>query len=190
MTETGPMSHQEHLLKLEPLCRCLNETLTDAGWPPERVRDAFQTSVSAECVSCGIPISGAELFALSQPPSADHAHVKIGRLRMGDCAREKCDSYYYRLTFQTFPGADWASLISQFENGEPLPTKATRKRDGQRNWATKYLSTLRVPSHIWITLAALLLVLVVRQWYLGGRIPLLREPEHFKVDVGTEQSGE
>jgi hypothetical protein len=190
MTETtGAMTHQEHLLKLEPLCRSLDEALTDAGWTPERVRDAFQTSVSAECVSCGIPISGTELFALSQPPSADHAHVKIGRLRMGDCAREKCDSYYYRVTFQAFPGADWASLVSQFEKGEPRP-KAAKKSRTQKNWATKFLSTLRVPAHVWITVAVLVLVLVVRQWYVGGRIPLLREPEHFKVDVAPEETGD
>jgi hypothetical protein len=183
------MIHQQHLLKLEPLCRSLDEALTDAGWSPERVRDAFVTSVSAECVSCGIPVSGEELYALSQAPSADHAHVKIGRLRMGDCARERCDSYYYRITFQTFPGVDWASLVSQFEKGEPQ-SNAAKKSGTKKSWATKYLGTLRVPAHVWITLAALVLVLVMRQWYVGGRIPLLREPEHFKVDTAPEEQGE
>jgi len=189
MSQTGPMIHQQHLLKLEPLCRYLDDTLVDAGWPPERVRDAFLTSVSAECVSCGIPVTGEQLYALSQPPSADRAHVKIGRLRMGDCAREKCDSYYYRMTFQTFPGVDWPSLVSRFEKGEPQP-KAAEWSGKPRNWAAKYLSTLRVPAHVWITLAALVLVIVMRQWYVGGRIPLLREPEHFKVDIAPEETRE
>jgi hypothetical protein len=99
---------------------------------------------------------------------------------MGDCAREKCDSYYYRMTFQSFPGVDWARLISRFEKGGPKP-------DAQKSWLVKYLRTMRVPAHIWITVAALVLVLVMRQWYVGGRIPLLREPEHFKVDVAPEE---
>jgi hypothetical protein len=32
-----------------------------------------------------------------------------------------------------------------------------------------------------IALAALVVVLLVRQWHAGGRIPLIREPEHFRV---------
>jgi hypothetical protein len=189
MTQAEPMIHQQHLLKLEPLCRFLDAELIDGGWPPERVRDAFVTSVSAECVSCGISVSGEELYALSQAPSADHAHVKIGRLRIGDCAREKCDSYYYRMTFQNFPGLDWAALVSQFDKGAPQ-----RKQAGgagrEKNRLMKYFGTLRVPVHAWITLAALVLVLVVRQWYVGGRIPILREPEHFKVDTAAEETGQ
>jgi hypothetical protein len=57
----------------------------------------------------------------------------------------------------------------------------------EKNALVKYLRTLRVPAHVWITLAALVVVLVMRQWYVGGRIPLLREPEHFKVDVAPEE---
>lgn len=155
----------------------------------DRIQAAFETSLSAECVSCGIPVSGAELYALSQPPSAEHANAKIGRLRMGDCARLKCDSYYYRMTFQPFPGVDWESLVSKFEKGE-TQTKPGEEGGTDKNSLAKYLKTIRVPAHIWITLAALLVVLAMRQWYVGGRIPLLREPEHFKVDVGTEESGQ
>jgi len=181
------MVHQQHLLKLEPLCRSVDEALIDAGWPPERVRDAFQTSISAECVSCGIPVSGAELYALAQPPSAETANAKIGRLRMGDCAREKCDSYYYRMTFQSFPGVDWPSVVTQCGNGEPQQERKADSNTQKKSWQ-KYSSMVRVPAHVWITVAALILVLVVRQWYVGGRIPLLREPEHFKVDIAPEEA--
>jgi cytochrome P450 len=189
MTQTSPLIHQQHLLKLEPLCRSIAEALMDAGWTQERVHDAFLTSVSAECISCGISVSGEELYALAQPPSADHAHVKIGRLRMGDCARERCDSYYYRITFKAFPGADWARLVSQFEKGEPQ-RKQAGVAGNQRKRLMKYVRNLRAPAHVWITVAALVLVLVVRQWYVGGRIPLLREPEHFKVDTAAEEQGQ
>jgi hypothetical protein len=37
----------------------------------------------------GTRISGKELFALSQPPTAERATAKIGRLRLGDCARKR-----------------------------------------------------------------------------------------------------
>jgi hypothetical protein len=183
------MTHLQHLLKLEPLCRYLVEALADSGLAPEKIQAAFETSLSAECVSCGIPLSGAELYTLSQPPSAEHANAKIGRLRMGDCARQKCDSYYYRMTFRPFPGVDWESLASKFEKGEPQQ-KPDTDAGSEKKWLLKYLRTLRVPAHIWLTLAALVLVLVVRQWYVGGRIPLLREPEHFKVDTATEEPGQ
>lgn len=186
---TQPETRQQHLLKLEPLCRLAAEELTEAGWAPEKVQEAFKQGVCAECVSCGIEVSGTELYALSQPPSAEYANAKIGRLRMGDCARKGCDSYYYRMTFQSVAGVDWKRLVAQFEKGEPHQDHA--EGDGtEKNRLTKYLRTVRVPVHVWITLAALVVVLAMRQWYVGGRIPLLREPEHFKVDVGTEESGQ
>jgi hypothetical protein len=34
----------------------------------------------------------------------------------------------------------------------------------------------------WIVVCIVMVLLLLRQCYLGGRIPLLREPEHFRVD--------
>ena len=42
---------------------------------------------------------------------------------------------------------------------------------------------LAMPRQVWVAMAALLLLLVIRQYYVGGRIPLLREPEKFHVDT-------
>ena len=35
---------------------------------------------------------------------------------------------------------------------------------------------------IWLVVCIVAVLLLLRQCYLGGRIPLLREPEHFRVD--------
>jgi hypothetical protein len=180
MNETLPTIHQEHLLKLEPFCRGLAEALGRAGLAPDMIEGTMRASVSAECIQCGIRVSGEELYALSQPPSPELASAKIGRLRLGDCARQGCDSYYYKLAFQNHPGLDWPKLLAQIQspaaeeakpNAPTLELKAATKLVASSIWARR----------LGIALAALVVLLLVRQWHSGGRIPLIREPEHFRI---------
>ena len=173
---------EEHLQKLAGFCENLGRTLARAGLKPNEIAQVFAASLTGECVGCGIHVSGEELFALSQPPSAERANVKIGRLRLGDCARRGCDSYFYRLTFNPRPAVNWTQILIEIDT--PLPEPA-RKR-----WLPEgpYQSLLRIGRSTFVRRLALALivatlVLVARQFYLGGRVPFLREPEHFHVDT-------
>ncbi len=186
MNSALPIVRQQHLVKLEPFCRCLAEALGKSGLREEECLSAFRDAVSAECVSCGMQVSGQELFALSQPPSAEGSTVKIGRLRKGDCARQGCDSYYYRLTFQPFGKIDWCKLLDQLlpvasqpSISEPLPFLPRLGKD----FSLRQL----FPRQVFYAVGLLLMVLLLRQLYAGGRIPLVREPEQFQVDVGPEE---
>ena len=176
---------QEHLQNLAPFCRCLVDALQGTGLPPDEVLGALHDTVTAECVQCGIQVSGEELSALAQPPSPEHASAKIGRLRLGDCARKGCDSCYYRLSFQAHPKVDWPSLLSQIE---VIPQNQVEQPSAASAW--KLAGGLRVlrsvPRRAWIALAVVLVLLVVRQWYSGGRLPLIREPENFKIQPAPE----
>jgi hypothetical protein len=187
MSEPSVVIHKEHLLRLRPFCHGLYELLERSGLPPENIRQTFFGSVSAECVGCGIHVSGEELFAISQPPSAETATIKIGRLRKGDCARQGCDSYYYTVSFQPQPPLDWSKLIAEAESGEL--TAPGKLRDELAHSTSKIRAGLRAPRQVFIALAVILVVLLFRQLYYGGRIPLIREPEHFRVDPGPEEHG-
>ena len=180
-TEDSPTIRQEHLQNLAPFCHDLRETLIRAGLGPDEILAAFRITVAAECVGCGIHISGEELFALSQPPSADQASVKIGRLRLGDCARQGCDSFYYRINLHPYPGVNWPKLLSEVEN---RPAEQPAAEPAQVAVQTRLLrvSNSRLARRVGIVLAAGMLLLIARQFYVGGRIPFLREPEHFRVD--------
>jgi hypothetical protein len=71
----------------------------------------LRAALSGECVQCGIRITGEELIELSQPAKTAESDPKIARLRQDYCARNHCDSYYYRLTFRTHPDLDWTRLL-------------------------------------------------------------------------------
>jgi hypothetical protein len=181
---------QQELPKLQPLCRALAEALRRGGLGPEKALAVWRADVAAECTRCGIPVSGDELFALSQPPAAEHASAKIGRLRLGDCARSGCDSYHYQLTFSIHGQVDWAALLSQAEallqeQEHPAGNGAAQHPMGSR--LARFLWNSGRSRRLWIALAAVLFLLLLRQWHLGGRIPLLREPEHFRVDTGPQE---
>ncbi len=77
-------------------------------------------------------------------------------------------------------GYEWPRLIADAEALQARPTKA-RRSAREKLHALGWLAA-KAP-RVWIALALLLLLLVVRQVYVGGRIPLVREPERFRVDV-------
>jgi len=185
MSQETAIVRQEEIRKLEGFCRALAEALRRGGLGPENALAAWRAGVAAECTRCGISVSGDELFALSQPPAAEHASAKIGRLRLGDCARSGCESYHYQLTFKVDGELDWAGLLLQAaaikqEQEHPAGSSAVQRPVGSS--LARLLWTSRRARRLWTALAAVLLLLLIRQWYLGGRIPLIREPEHFRVD--------
>jgi len=158
---------------LAEACRRCHSTNT-------KVTDAVGAALSAECPKCGIHVSGAELLATSTSADDPSAHAKIKRMRLGFCARDGCEALVYRLHFGQAPELDWKTVLGQMEGArnrrlELAAAEAAAKRAALR--AAKQRSLVRVA----IALGILLLLLILRQWYVGGRIPILREPEKFYV---------
>jgi hypothetical protein len=187
VTQDPLLIRQVPLLKLESCCQALTEVLHQSGLSPEASLEAWRAAVSAECVRCGIPISGEELFALSQPPSAERASAKIGRMRLGDCARQGCNSYDYRVVFRSHAQLDWPKLLAQAEELQQEKAKPPSAGFGWKEMGRLWVRQCVACRRLWIPLSILVLLLLLwRQWYVGGRIPLLREPEHFRVDPAPQ----
>ncbi len=185
MSQQASVIRQEHLLKLESFCRSLREGLGRAGLTAEKSIEVMRSAVAGECVQCGIHLSGEELVLLSQPPLKTEESAKIQRLRLGDCARKGCDSFYYRMIFGRHMELDWTTFLNGLEQPEAKPavvaTEAAREiSKPRRSPILKYRFLIGV--------AIVLFIFIARQWYLGGRIPFIREPEKFRVDPGQEES--
>ena len=182
MTENLPIVRVEHLQELTPWLNALNESLSADGLTHEKRKELMRATVLAECVQCGIHVPGEDLFALSQPDENTSGKPKICRLRLGDCARNGCKSLYYRVTFISGPRIDWLAALQKTENP---PQKPSDESAGGTWEAVK--SALPVKARIswrfWAVVAVITLVLVARQLYYCGRIPLIREPENFRVDT-------
>jgi hypothetical protein len=179
------IQHQEHLFHLGEFCVALRTAIAGSGFGPDQVREIFRAFVTAECVGCRIRISGEELFALSQPPAAEYASAKTGRMRRGDCARQGCDSYYCLIGFKYYAEIDWPTILGQVERvrSDPATKPAVVNCRPSAWWA---LISAKVVGRTVTVTAVLLLMLLLKQLYQGGPIPLLREPEHFQVDVAPE----
>ena len=145
-----------------------------------------ELKVTLDVTGCAIQVSGDELYALSQPPSPERATAKIGRMRLGDCARQGCEACYYRLTFQNQPGIDWQTVLSEIEmlrQQRPGPVSGpTLHRLPWRGWMLSGLAL-----RLGLALMLIAMLLLARQWRQGGRIPFLREPEHFRVDPAPQE---
>jgi len=185
MLEEPVIIRQEHLLKLAPFCQALGEALSRSGLTPDQALGVWRAALTAQCTRCGIPISGEELFALSQPPG-DNPSPKVRRLKLGDCACVGCESYFYLLTFRAQPPLDWPGLLAK---AEAIQAELARPLAAQRWTAALAKGFLQsgLTRRAALALALLLLLLLIRHWHTGGAIPWLREPEHFRVAPAPEE---
>jgi hypothetical protein len=179
-----PVTRQEYLYNLAEFCRGLHETLLATGLTPDQTFEVFHSAVSAECLGCGILVSGEELFALAHPPSPERSTAKIGRLRLGDCARQGCQAYYYRLSFLA-QEHDWQALLAQVD-ARRQPAANSRRGPGFWKMA-RVLPNPALLVRVGVALAVIVVLLLVRQWHQGGGIPFVREPENFRVDPAPEE---
>jgi hypothetical protein len=173
------VTRQEHLQRLYPFCQALAKALARAGVVPKNSLEAWREAVAAQCVQCGIEVSGQELFALSQAPSPELDSAKIGRLRMGDCARKGCTSYYYRLVFRPYQELNWPEILAQVETITQEPAQKTRSQSTSSHLELSSLWRLPVTRRLGAVFVLIVVLLLVRQWSIGGRIPWLHEPEKF-----------
>lgn len=182
------LTRQEHVHTLAPFMAAVSRAIDPSTPSPEKRKEAAAASMSGECVQCHIHVSGEELLALPKLTPADATKDRIARLLQGHCVRNGCDSRYYLLTFAEHPDLDWPKLLSQTESAaQQGPAEdATGERPSRE--VDRSFRRRRLAIRLGIGVAVLTLLLLIRQWYLGGRIPLIREPENFQVDhVPTHQ---
>jgi hypothetical protein len=184
---------QQALGALPALCRALVEALTRGGLSPEHAASVWRAEVAATCARCGITVTGAELLALSQPPAAETASAKTGRLRLGDCARSGCNSYHYLLSFKAHGQVNWQDFLSQADGimqGEQYPSAASSSQLEKVAQLARRFLTSPTARRLWLGLAAVMLLMLAKQWYRGGTIPLIRQPEHFRVAPAAGEEAE
>ena len=185
MTEDDTLTRQQALPSLEQFCRGMEESSYRMGMTTAAWENAVESAVTGECERCGIVVSGVELLALGRLPSPEHGTAKLGRLRLGDCAREGCVGYHYRLVFRKHHVVDWTRFLAFTEQ----PAKRRKSAGVLLSMPGRLYWILPARSAVlrWCVLSTVVCgILMARQWYLGGRIPFLREPEQFQVDVRTD----
>lgn len=175
-TETS----QKTIKELVEFGRSLAQTIAKEK-EADRLRAAADQALSAECVQCGIRLTGWEVLQFGEEVSTD---TRVERLRSGYCARNGCESLFYRVTCAPHPEINWPALL----NPTHVLTEEERAAAEQSAKKTRH-AKLRNKTLLraGIAIAALLIVFVLRQIWVGGSIPFIREPENFRVDREVAQ---
>ncbi len=177
------VTRKEHLFKFAGLCSALDQAIRAASLGPDECAEIFRTAIYADCVSCGLVVRGQDLYRVAQdgPPDKDDTDPLINKLRLGDCPREHCNGYYFRVHFRQHPQVDWPTLFTVVDEirARKLYDRGLKVRKS-RSWKLTVNFTALRPLAVGFVIVLALVLL--RQWYAGGRIPLVREPEHFRVD--------
>jgi hypothetical protein len=185
MSNPTPLTRQEHLQTLPAFSAALAAALKHCGPGEEKLRPALDSALAAECVLCGITLTGSELLAIGAAAEESAGdNPKLARLRQGDCARNGCRSYFYRLTFTPHPDLDWAKVLSQTEIAKTGQQVEAREEEAALAAARRAVGW-KLIRRLLVGLALVAMLWLIRQWYSGGTIPLLREPEHFKPDPAS-----
>jgi hypothetical protein len=174
---------QQSIHGLPAFLRAMFLAAEKSGPAAANLVDVLAQAMQAKCVQCDMRIEGGELRTLSVLPHLD-ANAKLIRLLQGYCARNGCDSYYYHLMLSDRPGIDWHKLVALAEcnlvGPEPeVESDEDLARDPGIGWRTYRLWA----SWTALGIVGVFLLLLMRQFYLGGTIPFIREPENFEVDT-------
>ncbi len=190
MSATAPDNYlvrEEPIPRLEPIVFALSQAAKGCGESSEKVSAALRVALSAQCDRCGTRVTGEELLLLSGLPAAQESG-RIKLLRSGRCARRECPCDRYRLVFQNHPDLDWAKLFASGEKEPPEPGETAAAAPADAPQTPKRTSRWHTAVRVGILIVAVLLLFILRQLYYGGRIPLIREPEKFRVDPAPSGS--
>jgi len=184
MPESSATSPQFQIDALSVAYRLVLDAVKPLGLSAEELTALFSQHVSAECLQCGIQITGDELNQLLlASPEAPPSEPRLVRLHQGYCARKDCDSYYYRFVFQGHPKVDW-TLVATAVAGISAPTPAARTSPVERPDRFWFLQDARV-RRVAFGISILLVLLVLRHFATGGRLPFVHRTPKYVVDPAS-----
>ena len=171
---------QFHIERIGPLYTGLAAALSEAGFSGSQLNEIFSRRIRGECVQCGIRISGDDIahVALTED-NTEMPDSRLDRLRQGYCARNGCDSYYYRIHFDDYPDLDWTK-IQEKAGHLASATQATIEKQTSataiRNWVLIRLA---------VGLGVVLILLLFWHIRYYGYVPVLQKPHKYTVDPAS-----
>lgn len=163
--------------RLGPL---LASGLGTAGIAGTAIDEYLREAVVAECVTCAMVVSGADLMtaALAEESTAELTD-KQRRLRLGYCARNTCRSDYYTVRFRSVPGVDWAAVWEHAASGLQPPAASLDLASHGPSFTRQLLTLLHDrlrPLARPLPLTAMAILLLVGWLRSGGRVPGISPP--------------
>ncbi len=161
VTQAGSDVVQVHLDGLVSLYSGLAAALSEAGFTATRLNETLSKHIRGECVQCGIRITGDDIAHVALAgDKTESPDSRLSRLRQGYCARNGCDSYYYRVHFEDCPGVDWVNLREKA--GSRVAGAQTMTENGTAKATTTNRNQLLI--RLGVSLAVVLILLLF--WHI------------------------
>jgi len=175
---------QVHVERIGSLYSGLTAALSEAGFSGSQLNDIFSKHIRGECVQCGIRITGDNMAHLALAgDTTEMPDSRLCRLRQGYCARNGCDSCYYRILFDGYPGLDWTKIREQAGSLAVAGQSTAQQETGAttiRNWLLVRLAA---------GLAVVLILLLFWHIRYYGYVPLLQKPHKYTIDPASVSHG-
>jgi hypothetical protein len=179
------MAMQIRLENLVRLHAALASSLSETGINSCQLNEIFSTHVRAECVKCGMHITGDQIGQIAVlEEDASLSCPKLKRLRLGYCAREGCESYYYAFHLQAHPNIDWAAVIEKAHRfAIALEKVAQQEQKQQRKWKQNWLR-----NRVAWAMISIVAILLFRFVMVHGHLPFTDKPQKYKIDPASTRS--
>lgn len=182
MSEATPGIRQVPLPEFAECVRLLLAALTGNGLKAEQLTSLLDQAIHFRCAQCGLELTSDDLlpFAASAVP-AEEDNQKTSRLRLGYCARNGCPSRYYQFVYLPHPDVDWTAVFAESAQAAEQQRMAEIPEAKAGKWSLR-ASYLGFLLRLLAGTALILVLLLARQWQIGGRIPFLREPAKYTIE--------
>jgi len=181
-----------HILAYEPPARiyaCIETGPRWYQWHKATTVSEFAESLTADCVQCGIRLNGNELFHLATTSfSSAETSPRLQRILQAYCSRKDCPSYYYQLDWVARGNLNWPKVreaIKSLDVAEKQDTEDETEREADVDRAERRAAWGKTGLRLLAAVVAVLFLWAARQYYIGGTVPWLRQPESFTVDPAS-----
>jgi hypothetical protein len=177
-----PVTREIHLQQLRPFHESLIAALGEAGVGGMELAEILRRQVTADCVQCGVRVTGEDIAAaLAAEDAKSAANPKQARLLQHYCVRKDCPSYFYRFTFEWQAGHEWEKLLAradQLRTGREetkrleLQLVDTRAREARRKRLLQMAAILGAVMMLW----------AAWRWWITGTPPGVKAKPRYQVN--------
>ncbi len=140
--------------------QALIHALAEQGRGAEEIDSLLRHCLVFECVGCGIRLTPEELQLLTAQGS-ENDPPRIRRIRLGYCARNSCDSRFYKISVQKPGQINWHAV---FQRALQLRGEIASALSEQSSQEDQSPQNRRLRKRLLLALVLLLAALIVFLW--------------------------
>jgi len=180
------LDRESPIRRLPQLAFAASQAWRRGGGEAQLGKGALARAIAAKCSLCGFNLSGEELLVLSEIAGANEKSAMLKRLRDGHCACDGCPPTHYHLLLFDLPPVSWEFLLAEYRAKETSQSQPPMEPVPERIRPARKQISLQTLGRIAAIAGFCLLAWAWWRVHNGETIPIIRQPEHFRVTTGPD----